>query len=113
MFLAAEYFDAAQACFVNAGALAPADMRWPYFLGHALRRGNRLEEAAAAFTRALAAQPNHVPSLIWGAELQLAANRPDAAQQLLDRAQAIEPRSGAVLYGLAVPRWRHRTTRRR
>jgi tetratricopeptide (TPR) repeat protein len=100
MFLAAEYFDAAQTCFVNAGALAPADMRWPYFLGHALRRGNRLEEAAAAFTRALAVQPNHVPSLIWGAELQLASNRPDAAQQLLDRAQAIEPRSGAVLYGL-------------
>ena len=35
LFLAAEYFDAAETCFVNAGALAPSDMRWPYYLGHA------------------------------------------------------------------------------
>ena len=61
-----------EACFVNAGTLAPSDMRWPYYLGHALRRGNRLEQAAAAFARALAVQPNHVPSLVWRAEMQLA-----------------------------------------
>ena len=76
-------------------------MRWPYYLGHAFRRGNRTEKAAAAFTRALAVQPNHVPSLVWLAEMQSGLRiglRPPAAAR--DRAQAIEPRSGAVLYGL-------------
>ena len=101
LFLAAEYFDAAEACFVNAGTLAPADMRWPYFLGHALRRGNRLEEAAAAFTRALAAaaQSRAEPRLaerscIWP---RIGLTRHSNCST---RAQALEPRSGAVLYGL-------------
>jgi tetratricopeptide (TPR) repeat protein len=100
LFLAAEYFDAAEACFANAATLAPSDMRWPYYLGHALRRGNRAEQAEASFARALALEPDHLPSLVWLAEMHLASNRPDAAQQLLAKAQSVEPRSGAVLYGL-------------
>ena len=100
LFLAAEYFDAAEACFANAGTLVPSDMRWPYYLGHALRRGNRAEQAEAAFARALALEPDHLPSLVWLADMHLASNRPDAAQQLLTKAQSLEPRSGAVLYGL-------------
>jgi len=100
LFLAAEYFDAAEACFVNAGALAPSDMRWPYYLGHAYRRGNENEKAAEAFARALTLQSNHVPSLVWLAEMRLAANRPDEAGRLLETARAVEPQSGAVLYRL-------------
>ena len=100
LFLAAEYFDAAEACFVNAGALAPSEMRWPYYLGHAYRRSNRNDQAAQAFERALTIQPNHVPSLVWLAEMRLAANRPDDADRLLETARGIEPQSGAVLYGL-------------
>lgn len=100
LFLAAEYFDAAEACFVNAGALVPSDMRWPYYLGHAYRRGNHADKAADAFARALTLQPNHVPSLVWLAELRLAANRPDEAERLLETARGVEPQSGAVLYGL-------------
>jgi tetratricopeptide (TPR) repeat protein len=100
LFLAAEYFDAAEACFLNAGALAPSEMRWPYYLGHVYRRGNRNDQAADAFARALVRQPNHVPSLVWLAELHLAANRPDEAERLLETARGLEPKSGAVLYGL-------------
>lgn len=100
LFLATEYYDQAEACFVNARVLAPADLRWPYYLGHTFRRRNQDEQAAEAFTQALTLQPTHVPSLVWLAELRLAANRPDEAQQFLDKAQAIEPQSGAVLYGL-------------
>jgi len=100
LFLAAEYFEAAEACFVNAGALAPSEMRWPYYLGHAFRRSNRNDQAAQAFERALAIQPNHVPSLVWLAEMRLASNRPDEAERLLETARGIEPQSGAVLYGL-------------
>jgi tetratricopeptide (TPR) repeat protein len=100
LFLAAEYVDAAEACFVNAGTLAPSDMRWPYYLGHVFRRGNRTEQAAEQFTRALSLQPNHVPSLVWLAEMRLASNQPDEARRLFETARALEPQSGVVLYGL-------------
>src|SRR4029453_2649858 len=100
LFLAAEYFDAAEGCFVNAGTLAPSDMRWPYYLGHAYRRSNRNDQAAASFTRALALQPQHVPSLVWLAEMRLASNQPEEAERLLEPPRPLEPQSGAVLYGL-------------
>ena len=100
LFLAAEYFDAAEACFVNAGTLAPSDMRWPYYLAHAYRRSNRNDQAAASFTRALALQPQHVPSLVWLAEIRLTSNQPEEAERLLEAARNLEPQSGAVLYGL-------------
>jgi len=100
LFLAAEYFDAAEACFVNAGTLAPSDMRWPYYLAHAYRRSNRNDQAAASFTRALALQPQHVPSLVWLAEIRLASNQPEEAERLLQTARSLEPQSGAVRYGM-------------
>jgi tetratricopeptide (TPR) repeat protein len=100
LFLAAEYFDAAESCFVNAGALAPSEMRWPYYLGQAYRRGNHTDKAAEAFARALTLQPDHVPSLVWLAEMRLASNQPDEATRLLETARGVEPQSGAVLYGL-------------
>jgi tetratricopeptide (TPR) repeat protein len=100
LFLAAEYFDAADACFVNAGALAPSDMRWPYYLGHAHRRANRGDQAAQAFERALTLQPNHVPSLVWLAEMRLGSNQPAEASKLLETARSADPKSGAVFYGL-------------
>src|SRR5881397_1638353 len=34
LLMAASYFDAAEACYLNAETLAPADMRWPYYRGH-------------------------------------------------------------------------------
>jgi tetratricopeptide (TPR) repeat protein len=100
LFLAAEYFEAAETCFVNAGTLAPSEMRWPYYLGHAYRRSNRNDQAAEAFARVLTLQPNHVPSLVWLAEMRLASNRPDEAERLLETARGVEPQSGAALYGL-------------
>jgi tetratricopeptide (TPR) repeat protein len=100
LFLAAEYFEAAEACFVNAATLAPSEMRWPYYLGHAYRRANRNDRAAEAFARALTLQPNHVPTLVWLAEMRLASNQPDEAERLFETARGIEPQSGAVLYGL-------------
>jgi tetratricopeptide (TPR) repeat protein len=100
LLLAAEYFDTAEACFVNASTLAPSEMTWPYLRGHAFRRSNHPEQAEAAFARAIALQPNHVPSLVWAAELRLASNRPEEARQLFETARSSDPKSGAALYGL-------------
>jgi tetratricopeptide (TPR) repeat protein len=100
LFIAAEYFDAAEACFLNAQTLAPTEMRWPYYLGHVFRLKNETAKAAASFAQTLTLQPDHVPSLVWLAEMHLAASRPEAAEPLLIEAQSLQPKSGAVSYGL-------------
>lgn len=100
LFIAAEYYDAAQACFENARTLEPREMRWPYFLGHVHRFRNEAARAATFFEEARVLSPEHVPTLVWLAEMHLAANRPDLAGPLLTRARALDPGSGAVLFGL-------------
>jgi tetratricopeptide (TPR) repeat protein len=100
LFTAAEYYDAAAACFENARALAPGDHRWPFFLGHVFRLKSDPATAQSWFERALAIVPDDVPTLVWLAEMQLAQGKADAAAPLLARAQSLQPQSGAVLYGL-------------
>ena len=56
--------------------------------------------AAAAFQRALALSSDHVPSLVWLAELHLAAGRAGEAVPLLEKAQRLAPTDPAVAYGL-------------
>jgi tetratricopeptide (TPR) repeat protein len=100
LFIAAEYYDAAEACLRNAEQLVPGDMRWPYYLGHVYRYRSEPGKAAPFFERALALAPNDVASLIWLAEMNLAQNRADAAEEPLKKAQSLDSSSGAVLYGL-------------
>ncbi len=101
MFLhAAEYLDAALPCYQNAEALAPEDVRWPYYLGHLYKSRGQTSDATAAFTRALTLQPDDVPTLIWLARLRLDQGQPDAAAPLLETARAHAPQSPAVMAGL-------------
>jgi tetratricopeptide (TPR) repeat protein len=100
LLTAAEYYDTAETCFVNARALVPDDMRWPYYLGHVFRFRNEASRAAAAFEAARALSPDHVPTLVWLAEMYLAQNRPDQAEALLTRARSLGPDNGAVQFGL-------------
>lgn len=100
LLMAAEYLDAAESCLLNAQALAPAEMRWPYYLGHLKRFRNEPANAAAAFEQALRLQPDHVPTLIWLGEMHLARDQADTAGPLFRKALSLEPRSGAARYGL-------------
>jgi tetratricopeptide (TPR) repeat protein len=100
LFTAAEYYDAAELCFLNAATLAPGDMRWPYYLGHVFRYRSDPAKAATYFEQALARAPQDVPSLVWLAEMNLAQNRTDAAEAPLKKAQSLGGSNGAVLYGL-------------
>jgi tetratricopeptide (TPR) repeat protein len=100
LFIATEFYDAAERCFLNARLLAPADMRWPYYLGHVARFTNDQAKAARFFEEAMTRQPDHVPTLVWLAEMYLAQGAPDRARPLLVKAQALDPREAAVLYGL-------------
>jgi tetratricopeptide (TPR) repeat protein len=100
MFIAAEYYDAADACLRNAQQLDPEDMRWPYFLGHVFRYRSDPARAVPFFEQTLAHAPENVAALVWLAEMNLAQNRPDAAEEPLKKAQSLDASSGAVLYGL-------------
>ena len=84
LLLAAEYFDAAEACYLHAQSLAPDDVRWPYYLGHVYMTKAELGKAAASFERALHLRPD------------------DVADAGLARRRA--PRSGRARAGRAVVR---------
>ena len=64
LLMAAEFRDPAEASLLNAQALAPGDMRWPYYLGHLYRAEGDIPNAMAAFERALRSAPNDVPTMI-------------------------------------------------
>jgi len=100
LLIAAEYYDVAETCLVEAGRLASGDMRWPYLLGHVFRYRNDPAGAASAFEQALARAPDDAPSLVWLAEMRLAQDRPQDAEAALQRALALDPSSGAALFGL-------------
>ena len=100
LFMATEFLDQAERSFGNAQALEPYEMRWPYYLGHVARMKNEPARAAALFERTLALQADHVPSLVWLAEMRLVEGHADAAEPLLTKALALEPREAAVLYRL-------------
>lgn len=100
LFIAAEYYDAAERSLRNAAQLAPDDMRWPYFLGHVFRHKSDPAGAVPFFEQALERAPNDVPSLVWLAEMHLAQNQADAAEEPLKKAQSLDASNGAVRYGL-------------
>jgi len=100
LFIATEYYDAAQACLEDAAVLAPSDMRWPYYLGHIFRLKNDPANAVRAFERAIAIKGDDVAALVWLAEMNLTLNEPNAAEAPLAKARALRPDDGAVLYGM-------------
>ena len=100
LLLAGEHLAAAETALRNARALAPADRRWPYYLGHVYRIGGEHRLAAAEFEQARQREPNDLPTLTWLAEMQLAAGNPGAARKMLEFALALETGSAAVHYWL-------------
>jgi tetratricopeptide (TPR) repeat protein len=100
LFMAAEYLDAAEACYLEAQTLMPAEMRWPYYLGHVYRKRGDLTRSAVFLERTLQLRPGDVPTLIWLGEVYLAQNRPDEAEAVLTKALSLQPGSVAVLFRL-------------
>jgi tetratricopeptide (TPR) repeat protein len=100
LLLAAGLNDPAEAALLNAEALAPDEIRWPYYLGHLYRAKGDIPNAIAALERALRSAPNDVPTMIWLAEAALDQGKPDVAERLLANALSLQPRSAAAHYGL-------------
>ena len=99
VLIAAKFTDEAVACYRHAQALAPDEVRWPYYLAYAyLAQGNRAA-AVASYERVLALRPTDVPALVRLAETQLDDGRPEAAEAIFLRAASVAPRSAAALFG--------------
>jgi tetratricopeptide (TPR) repeat protein len=97
---AAEYFDVAEPCYLNAETLAPDEMRWPYDLAGLYRSRGETDKAEAAFKRVLTLRPDDLPTLIGLGRLHLDQGRPEAAEPLFLKAYGFAPRTVAVLAGL-------------
>ena len=97
---AAEYYEAAEPCYLNAQALAPEEIRWPYYIAHLRKSLGETDKAEAAFTRVLELRPDDFPTLVWLASLYLDKGRPENAEPLFAKALTVMPRSVAALAGL-------------
>ena len=100
LLMAAEFRDSAEPALLNAEALAPSDVRWPYYLAHLYTVRGDATRATASFERALKLKQDDVPTLVWLGNAYLDQGRPAEAEPLFTRAFSIEPRSIAVLFGL-------------
>jgi tetratricopeptide (TPR) repeat protein len=100
LLMAANYPDAAEACFRDAEMLAANDRRWPYYLGHLYRNRGDLSSALTSFQRALLLQPDDVATLVWLGDLHLAQGQPKEAEAEFAKALALQPRSLSARFGL-------------
>ena len=100
LLMAAGYRESAEPCFLDAQALAPAEMRWPYYLGHLYRLEGETSKSATFFERALELRPDAEATLVWLGGAYLDEGRPDLAEPLFAKALSLRPRSAAAFFGL-------------
>jgi tetratricopeptide (TPR) repeat protein len=100
LFMAADLDDAAEPCLLNAQTLAPADVRWPYFLGHLNRDRGELATAKTFFERSLELRPDDVASLVWLGDIQLALGNPGEAEPRFAKALSLQSNSLSARFGL-------------
>ncbi|HEY7443458.1 MAG TPA: tetratricopeptide repeat protein [Vicinamibacterales bacterium] len=100
LLLGGEYFDSAENCFLNAKALMPSEMRWPYYLGHVYRKKGNAAKSAEEFEQALRLNPDHEATRYWLAEMYLTLGRAESAEALLSKSLTLGLRSPAALYGM-------------
>ncbi len=95
-----DFTESARAAFEAAASEASDDFRWHYYLGALARLDGLLEAAVAHLERALELQPDDVPALTRLADVRLELGERERARELYLRAEALEPGSAAVQYGL-------------
>ncbi len=101
VLMAAEFPNAAVPALRNAQALAPADVRWPYYLAHLHRDAGALDDAAERFEAARRLQPDDMAILVWLGDIRLAQGDAAAAGPLFERALSLYPNSLSARFGLA------------
>ncbi len=99
ILMAAKQYDPAAASFLNATALAPGDMRWPYYLGQRYLMTQDRAEAAEWFERVLELAPSDEATLVWLGRVHFDWARFDEADRLFSHATLVAPQSAAAWAG--------------
>ena len=86
--------------YLNANALAPGDMRWPYYLGHLRLMAQERTEASTWFERVLELVPSNEAALVSLGRVYADQGRYREAERRFSHATLIEPRSAAAWAGL-------------
>jgi tetratricopeptide (TPR) repeat protein len=75
LFHAYEFFEAAEASYLNAVRLASGDVTWPHLLGYLYQQTGRLEDAAASFEQASRMRPDDRAAAVRLGQVYLGLNR--------------------------------------
>lgn len=86
-------YEAAEASYKNAAALAPDEPLYTYYLADIYKKTGRLEEAAEAYRRILEIAPDFLPARVHLAQVLLAGNQAAEARTELEKALAVDPES--------------------
>ncbi len=90
----------AEAAYLNARALAPAEFRWAYYLGVLYDTASRPEEAIPALERALQLGPDYVAGVARLGDLLAGQDRVEEATQRYRHALTLDPTCVPCLVGL-------------
>jgi tetratricopeptide (TPR) repeat protein len=86
-----EFFDSAEAAYLNAARLAPNQATWPHLLGYLYQQTGRLEAAATQFEQAIRVQPDDRAAAIRLGQVYLGLNRLREAREQFQSVDAVFP----------------------
>ncbi len=90
----------ADACFDNAMALQPQELRWPYYAGYLAMLAGNLDQALEHFERVRAIAPSYAPLYLRLGKVHLDRSALDTAAPALERAAAEPSLAGPANYYL-------------
>ncbi|MGY6587739.1 MAG: tetratricopeptide repeat protein [Wenzhouxiangella sp.] len=100
VLLAHGFAEQASQAYLNARALAPTVLDWPYLLGVIAAGEGRLDEALSLFDEALDIDGWDRPALARRGQVQLERGELDASERDFQRLLQLQPNSAVALAGL-------------
>jgi len=91
VFHAYEFFDSAEAAYLNAARLAPSDARWLHLLGYLYQQTGQLEASAERYEQAIRMQPDDRAAIVRLAQVYLGLNRLREAREQFQNVEAVYP----------------------
>ena len=93
-----EFFDAAEACYLNATGLRRAEVRWLHLRAYLYQQTGRFDDAAALYLSARRASPDDYPATVHLGEVYLGLGRSADAREQFEA--VVERYPGAAHAGL-------------
>jgi tetratricopeptide (TPR) repeat protein len=91
LFHAYEFFEPAEACYLNAARLSPGDVTWPHLLGYLYQQSGRLDEAADRFMEAGRVRPDDRAAAVRLGQVYLGLNRLREAREQFESVASTFP----------------------